>query len=83
LGHYIGLDLHDGPSLSTDIPLKPGMCFTIEPGLYFPDKKFGVRLEDDFTINEDGSLRRLGTGCAIQLNDIDSLRAGQLCEFTL
>lgn len=80
MGHYIGMDLHDGPDLPTNLPLKPGMCFTIEPGLYFPDKNYAVRLEDDYTIAEDGSLKRLGTGCAIELDAIDALRRGKTSD---
>ncbi|RLI91807.1 MAG: hypothetical protein DRO94_04340 [Candidatus Altiarchaeales archaeon] len=47
LGHGIGLDVHELPSLSRDSEdsLKNGMVFTIEPGVYIP-RKFGVRFED-------------------------------------
>lgn len=34
IGHYLGMDVHDTHSLSKDLPLQPGMCITIEPGLY-------------------------------------------------
>lgn len=56
LGHQIGLETHDpAPSLSQsapEIPLEPGMAFTIEPGIYLQDK-FGVRTEDVIMITED------------------------------
>ncbi len=47
LGHGIGLDIHEYPIISSKSPdiLKDGMVFTIEPGIYLPDK-FGVRIED-------------------------------------
>lgn len=45
LGHFIGLDAHDGAKRWNDAKLKSGMAFTIEPGIYFP-RKFGVRFED-------------------------------------
>lgn len=50
LGHGIGISVHESPpslafSPLAKTPLKPNMCFTIEPGLYNP-KKFGVRLEN-------------------------------------
>ncbi len=46
LGHGVGLEVHDGHKRINDIEkLESGMCFTVEPGLYFP-KKFGVRFED-------------------------------------
>lgn len=46
LGHGVGLEVHDGWRRVDDIEkTEKGMCFTIEPGLYFP-KRFGVRFED-------------------------------------
>ncbi len=46
LGHGVGLEVHDGHRRINEIEkLKSGMCFTVEPGLYFPHK-FGVRYED-------------------------------------
>ena len=54
LGHGIGLDLHEFPSVGNcDITLQPGMVVTIEPGLYFRDIG-GVRIEDDILITESG-----------------------------
>ncbi|MBI3761361.1 MAG: M24 family metallopeptidase [Chloroflexi bacterium] len=55
LGHGVGLNIHEGPSLSeyegnTDI-LEPGVAITVEPGLYYPDKGFGVRIEDFLWLN--------------------------------
>lgn len=37
-------------------PLRPGMCFSIEPGIYLPGR-FGVRIEDIVTVTEDGGRR--------------------------
>ncbi len=51
LGHHIGLNVHDaGPPR----PLAPGMVITIEPGVYIPEEKLGVRIEDDVLITETG-----------------------------
>lgn len=55
LGHGIGLEVHEAPSLSLRAPaaevIKPGMVFTIEPGLYYPERGFGVRIEDTVWVN--------------------------------
>ena len=54
-GHGIGLDGHEHPYLveGNSEPLDPGMCFSIEPGIYLPGK-FGVRIEDIVTVTNDG-----------------------------
>ena len=54
-GHGIGLDGHEWTYLvkGNKTTMKPGMCFTNEPMLVIPGE-FGVRLEDDFYITEDG-----------------------------
>lgn len=57
LGHMVGINVHDPPG-STGYPavLKPGMVFTIEPGVYIPEEKIGVRIEDTFVVGKDGKL---------------------------
>ena len=60
LGHGLGLNLHEQPFASIDeASLKPGVVVTIEPGLYYPDKEMGVRLEDSVYVHEDGSIEVL------------------------
>lgn len=50
--HYVGMSTHDvGPR---GVPLKEGMVFAIEPGLYYPEKNFGIRIEDTVLITKDG-----------------------------
>lgn len=50
--HYLDMCTHGvGPR---DVPLKEGMVFTIEPALYFPEKNFGVRIEDTILITKNG-----------------------------
>ncbi len=52
IGHYVGLATHDvGPR---GVPLREGMVFAIEPGLYYPEKNLGVRIEDTILITRDG-----------------------------
>jgi Xaa-Pro dipeptidase len=56
VGHGIGMDGHEWPYLvrGNTLPLKPGMTFSDEPGIYIPGE-FGVRLEDDMVITETGA----------------------------
>lgn len=51
IGHQLGLDVHDS---TPDGPLKPGMVVTIEPGVYLPDRKIGIRIEDDILVTRSG-----------------------------
>jgi D-alanyl-D-alanine dipeptidase len=57
-GHGIGLTTHEPPYMveGEEHLLEPGMCFSIEPGIYLPDR-FGVRIEDIVTVTEDGGRR--------------------------
>ena len=54
LGHGVGLEVHEGPIISTknEKNLKVGMCITSEPGIYLPGK-FGVRIEDTILITDN------------------------------
>ncbi|WP_348264219.1 Xaa-Pro aminopeptidase [Telmatobacter sp. DSM 110680] len=54
LGHMLGIDVHD-PAQYPAV-LKPGMVFTIEPGVYIPEEKIGVRIECNFLVLPDGKL---------------------------
>jgi Xaa-Pro aminopeptidase len=63
LGHGVGLDVHEKPFFglaSTNLDeIEPGDTVTIEPGLYFPDRELGVRIEDTLVVNEDGRVETL------------------------
>ena len=59
LGHGVGIDIHERPSIShtrQDDVFQIGNVLTIEPGLYYPDRGFGLRVEDLFIIDESGAL---------------------------
>jgi len=63
LGHGLGLAVHEEPRFG-DVPsntdvLQPGHVFTCEPGLYYPDQGFGMRIEDDLWIDPDGTVHNL------------------------
>lgn len=68
LGHGVGLDIHEKPSFalhpSNRDLIEPGDIVTIEPGLYFPERELGVRIEDTFVVRDTGveTLCRGGYG---------------------
>src|ERR1035438_771606 len=54
LGHPVGLNVHD--ATDPEPRLGPGQVFTIEPGIYIPEESLGVRIEDDYYVDQDGNL---------------------------
>jgi Xaa-Pro aminopeptidase len=58
LGHGIGLNIHERPRLAgqSKDTLRLGTVITIEPGLYYPERGYGVRVEDSFYVDADGNL---------------------------
>ena len=63
VGHGVGLNIHERPwstlIAADDNLLRPGMVITIEPGLYYPEKGMGVRIEDTYWIRPDGKMEVL------------------------
>jgi Xaa-Pro aminopeptidase len=73
LGHSIGLNVHD--PMSYNLPLQPGMVVTMEPGIYIPEEKIGVRIEDDILITKDGN-EQLSRRLPRTVEEIEKLMAG-------
>ncbi len=63
LGHGVGLNIHERPwsglTADDDNILKPGVVITIEPGLYYPSRGMGFRIEDTYWVRPDGVFERL------------------------
>ncbi|MEU5700565.1 aminopeptidase P family protein [Streptomyces aurantiacus] len=86
-GHMLGLDVHDCATARTetyvDGTLEPGMCLTVEPGLYFQAddltvpqeyRGIGVRIEDDILVTEDGN-RNLSAGLPRRSDEVEAWMA--------
>ncbi|MFI8517377.1 aminopeptidase P family protein [Streptomyces sp. NPDC085481] len=87
-GHMLGMDVHDCAAARTeayvDTTLEPGMCLTVEPGLYFqaddltvPEeyRGIGVRIEDDILVTEDGN-RNLSDTLPRRSDEVEAWMAG-------
>jgi Xaa-Pro aminopeptidase len=63
LGHGVGLNVHERPwsrhTVGDDNILRPGVVVAIEPGLYYPEKGMGARIEDTYWVRPDGAFERL------------------------
>ena len=73
--HHIGLDTHDYGALKT--PMKAGMVFTVEPGIYIPEEGIGIRLEDNVVIQEQGEPLNLMAHIPIEIAEIEALMNGE------
>ena len=68
-GHFVGLDVHDAGRY--DLPLPAGAIFTVEPGVYLPDRGFGVRIEDEVLVTDSG-YRLLTSRIPRKLEDVEA-----------
>ena len=69
-GHLLGLDVHDVGD--NNKPFASGTVLTVEPGIYLPDEGFGVRLEDDIVVTEEGPIN-LMEKIPIETDEIESI----------
>jgi len=72
--HHMGLDTHDYGILTE--PMQAGMVFTVEPGIYLPEENLGIRLEDDYVIQEKGEPLNMMEHIPIEVEDIEKWMAG-------
>ena len=69
--HFIGLDTHD-VGLWTE-PIKAGMVFTCEPGIYIPEEGLGIRLEDDLVVQKSGAPFNLMKDIPLEADAIETI----------
>ncbi len=72
--HFLGLDTHDYGDYT--VPFKENMVFTIEPGIYIPKEKLGIRLEDNYMVAKSGKPINLMKNIPIEIEEIEGL----MCE---
>ena len=70
ISHHLGIDVHDLGTRTE--PVKPGMVFTIEPGIYIEQEQMGIRIENNVWITRNGS-KDLMKNIPITAEDIESL----------
>jgi Xaa-Pro aminopeptidase len=70
VSHYLGLDVHDVGYFH--LPYKPGMVFTVEPGIYIPEEGIGVRLENNIVITKNGNFD-LMKNIPVEVEEIEDL----------
>jgi Xaa-Pro aminopeptidase len=68
-GHFVGLDVHDAGEFEK--PLPAGAVFTVEPGIYLPQRGFGVRIEDEVLITDKG-YKLLTADIPRKLEDVEA-----------
>jgi Xaa-Pro aminopeptidase len=70
ISHHLGIDVHDLGTRTE--PIKPGMVFTVEPGIYIEQEKMGVRIENNVWITRNGN-KDLMKNIPITVEEIESL----------
>jgi len=75
LGHMLGINVHDPAEYPA--VLRPGMVFTIEPGIYIPEEKIGVRIECDFLVGPDGKLIDLDADLPHTADEVEAAMQGK------
>jgi Xaa-Pro aminopeptidase len=74
ISHGVGLEVHDLPVSTSAEPLQAGMVITIEPGVYLPEEKIGIRIEDTVLVTADGA-RVLSAALPVEPAEIEKAMA--------
>jgi Xaa-Pro aminopeptidase len=75
ISHHLGIDVHDLGSRTE--PIKPGMVFTIEPGIYVAEEQVGIRIENNFLITRTGN-KDLMKNIPIEADDIETIMKNRI-----
>jgi Xaa-Pro aminopeptidase len=73
--HFLGLDTHDVGLWNE--PIRAGMVFTCEPGIYIREEGLGIRIEDDLVVQEQGAPLNLMASIPIEVEEIEDLMNGR------
>ena len=72
ISHHLGIDVHDLGTRTE--PIRAGMLFTIEPGIYIEEEQMGVRIENNFWVTRNGN-KDLMKNIPITVEEIEALMA--------
>jgi Xaa-Pro aminopeptidase len=75
ISHHLGIDVHDLGTRTA--PIKPGMVFTVEPGIYIEEEQMGIRIENNFWITKNGNIDLMKT-IPITVEEIEGLMKGKM-----
>jgi len=78
VSHYVGLNVHDVGNTSAPVPR--GAVFTVEPGIYIPEEKIGVRIEDIVWVSPEGDLVNLTAKLPHTAEEIEAAMAGKFAS---
>jgi len=70
ISHHLGVDVHDLGTRTE--PIKAGMVFTVEPGIYIEEEQMGIRIENNFWVTRNGN-RDLMKNIPITVEEIEAL----------
>ena len=70
ISHHLGIDVHDLGTRTE--PIKAGMVFTIEPGIYIEEEQMGIRIENNFWVTKNGN-KDLMKNIPIEVEEIEAL----------